>query len=101
MMAGSTQFPLLLLTLYWRKFTAFGAVAGMLAGLLASLWFVLPGGTKLENPGILAIPFGFAAAVLGTWLTRRPEEERRFDHILLRVHAGIDPRKGGSQECKS
>src|SRR5690606_1272934 len=29
MMAGSTQFPLLLLTLYWRKFTAFGAVAGM------------------------------------------------------------------------
>ena len=101
MMAGSTQFPLLLLTLYWRKFTAFGAVAGMIAGLLASLWLVLPGGTKLENPGILAIPLGFAAAVIGTWLTRRPEEERRFDRILLRVHAGIEPRKGGNQEWKS
>jgi cation/acetate symporter len=73
----------------------------MLAGLLASLWFVLPGGTELKNPGILAIPLGFAAAVIGTWLTRRPEEERRFDQILLRVHAGIDPRKGGNQECKS
>src|SRR5690606_11777378 len=101
MMAGSTQFPLLLLTLYWRKFTAFGAVAGMIAGLLASLWLVLPGGTKLENPGILAIPLGFAAAVIGTWLTRRPEEERRFDRILLRVHAGMEPRKGGNQEWKS
>src|SRR5690606_39695730 len=44
MMAGSTQFPLLLLTLYWRKFTAFGAVAGMIAGRLASLWLVLAGG---------------------------------------------------------
>ena len=77
MMAGSTQFPLFFLTLYWRKLTASGAVAGMITGLLASLWLVLPGGTELENPGILAIPLCFAAAVIGTWLTRRPEEEQR------------------------
>lgn len=82
--AASSNFPILLLTIYWKKFNRAGLISGMLSGLIASLILLVigphimqPSGGLIEreaiiplyNPGIIAIPFGFFGAYVGTKLT--------------------------------
>ena len=43
----------------------------------------------LENPGIVSIPLGFLAAIVGTLLSREPEAERKFIEMQVRAHTGL------------
>jgi cation/acetate symporter len=95
--AASANVPVILLALWWRRFSRFGAIAGMLAGLISSLALiaispVLMGGRALfplENPGIVSIPIGLVGAVLGTLLTRDRESEAMFDQLQVRATTGL------------
>ena len=95
--AASANLPVIVLSLFWRRFNTTGAVCGVATGLVASLLLILlcPSIMKgaalfpLENPGILSIPLGFIGAVLGTLLTREPEAERRFTELSVRAHTGL------------
>ena len=75
--AASANFPALLLAIFWPRFTAAGAFAGMLTGLVLSLvliWLspliqvaVLHRASAifpLQNPGIVTVPAAFLAAIL-------------------------------------
>jgi len=109
--AASANFPVLALSIYWRRFNTAGAVAGLTAGLAASLALILAspnlmgldptsatGGRHLiqtqpwfpyENVGIVSVPLGFLAAVVATLLTEEPAAESKFDKLLVRANTGL------------
>ena len=138
--AASANLPAILFTLFWKRFTTFGAKCGIYTGLVTSVGLVLlspicwGGATStvheakltaaqakdcgigiaqkgvgnataliscttkapfpLQNPGIVSIPVGFAAAVLGTLIGRRRDEEEaeraaKYEALEVRALTGI------------
>jgi cation/acetate symporter len=103
---ASANLPVILFTLYWRRFNETGVLIGMASGFLASLvsvvtgphimhpehgWIAMEPLFPLLNPGVIAVPVGFAGAFLGTVLSRRPVDEERFFRVLVRAQTGMDP----------
>jgi cation/acetate symporter len=102
--AASTNLPLLLFTLYWRRFNKTGAITGVVTGLIVSLLLVLLGPNLLYNdesavagraifsfynPGIIAIPCGFLGAIIGTFASREQIDHERFEEMTLQSQTGI------------
>jgi cation/acetate symporter len=99
--AASTNLPLLLFTLYWKRFNPGGAVTGVLCGLVSSLGLllidtnVIPVGNgwtrlfswNLQDPGIFTIPLGFLGAILGSFAFRN-QSSGNFAQILVKSHIG-------------
>lgn len=72
---GSAFGPTIILSLFWRRFTYKGAVAGVTAGAVVDvLWLAFMSGTGIYEiiPGFIA---GFAAAVAVTLLDKAPDKE--------------------------
>ena len=148
--AASGNLPVVVLSLFWRKFNTGGVISGLLVGTIASIGLVmvspnmtyptvvaagakkvvvaleakqaaLPAGEllnekdvkalatakvneqltgtsmmglekplfNLKNPGILSIPLGFIAAILGTLLFPNKRSEDMFDEVYVRQNTGI------------
>jgi cation/acetate symporter len=95
--AASTNAPALILSLTWKRFSRTGAICGMLAGLISSLVLMAISPDvmgahalfPLRNPGIVSIPLGFIAAILGTLLVRDPESEAMFNQLQVRANTGL------------
>ncbi|MGA7571641.1 MAG: cation acetate symporter [Candidatus Aquilonibacter sp.] len=95
--AASTNAPALILSLTWRRFSRTGAICGMLAGLISSLALMAISPDvmgdhalfPLRNPGIVSIPLGFIAAILGTLVARDPESEAMFNQLQVRANTGL------------
>ncbi|MCT4792250.1 MULTISPECIES: cation acetate symporter [Exiguobacterium] len=104
--AASANLPVILLTIFWRRFNTGGAVTGMVVGLFSSLllvalspniWavdgsalFVGEALFPLSNPGIVSIPLGFLGAIIGTLVTKSDEVAGNFERILVKANTGID-----------
>jgi len=100
--AASANLPVIVLSLFWKRFNTTGAVLGLATGLVASIALILIGpGVRgaaraifpLENPGIVSIPLGFIGAWLGTMLTHEPGAEKRFTELLVRANTGLGAEK--------
>ncbi len=110
--AASANFPVLLLSIFWRRFTTAGAISGLSVGLLASAVLIALGPTfmgidppnagvgarhliqskpwfPLENVCILSVPLGFLASVVGTWLSSEPGSDAKFDELMVRANTGL------------
>ncbi|MFI0372864.1 cation acetate symporter [Actinomadura sp. 1N219] len=112
-MAAAANLPAIVLSLFWRRFNSAGVVAGIYGGLISSLVLVVfspvvSGKTDpatgeslslfpahidfhlfpLENPGIVAIPVGFACAVAGTLFGREKADRERYDDLSVRALTG-------------
>jgi cation/acetate symporter len=95
--AASTNAPALILSLTWRRFSRTGAILGMLTGLVSSLALMAISPDvmgdhaifPLRNPGIVSIPLGFVAAILGTLLVRDAESEAMFNQLQVRANTGL------------
>jgi cation/acetate symporter len=96
--AASANFPVLILSLFWRRFNTGGVVGGMTVGLVSSVVLAMIGPAMrgadalwpLVNPTVVSLPLGFLGAYLGTILSGRDlENEKRFDDFSLQVHTGI------------
>ena len=95
--AASANLPVIVLSLFWRRFNTVGAVSGLATGLVSAL--VLIGLSRsilgadaifpLETPGIVSIPLGFLGAVIGTLLSHEPEAERKFAELSVRANTGL------------
>lgn len=109
--AASSIFPILVLTIYWKRFNRLGVISGMLSGLLASMLLLLIGPhimhpegliqreviIPLYNPGIIAIPIGFIGAVLGTLLSRRQSaSEISYEDFYKQAQTGVQSRSDAS-----
>jgi len=85
---GASFGPAILLSLYWRRFSFVGAVAGIITGAVVDVaWMIyqpIPGIYELA-PGFLA---GLTAAVLVS-LVRKPDEEveKLFDEAVSGVRS--------------
>jgi cation/acetate symporter len=108
--AASANLPVIVLSIFWKRFTTEGAVWGLATGLLSSLILIvispsimgadgkhLITGTPifpLENPGILSIPIGFAGAFFATLASRSdPEAEAKFTELEVRANTGLGSEK--------
>jgi cation/acetate symporter len=114
--AASANLPVIVLSIFWRRFNTAGAVAGLGVGLLASLALIVispsfmgvdpptvqgaarhlfqrPPIFPLENPGILSIPLGFLGAIIGTLLTHEPSSESKYNELLVRSNTGLGAEK--------
>jgi cation/acetate symporter len=98
--AASANFPVLILSLFWRRFNTGGVIGGMTAGLTSSVVLAMIGpamrGSEalwpLVNPTIVSMPLGFLGALLGSLIVGRDtENENRFDAFLMQVHTGVAP----------
>ncbi len=110
--AASANLPVIVLSLFWRRFNTAGAVAGLAAGLIASIGLIVispsimgvdpPSVTgaarhliqttpwfPLENPGIVSIPLGFLAAIVATLLSHDPSSEAKFNELMVRSNTGL------------
>jgi cation/acetate symporter len=115
--AASANLPVIVLSVFWKKFSTTGAVAGLAVGLGSAILLILlsqngpwgyevtlPGMAKaiktgpfpLENPGIVSIPLGFLAAILGSLLRPEPEAEAKFVELKVRAHTGLGAEKASS-----
>jgi cation/acetate symporter len=99
--AASANFPALVLSIFWRRFTTRAAQLSMLGGTAASLLLIAlspaimvdllgqPAAVvALKNPGLISIPLAFAVAVVATWMWPDAEAERGYDEVAARVHLG-------------
>ena len=98
--AASAVFPALLMALTWRRFNTTGAVTGVLVGTVASVGLVLTGPdvtmlgddplVNLTQPGIISIPLGFLACIVGTLLSKpEAKAESEFDELYVRSETGL------------
>src|SRR5271166_4567530 len=117
--AASANLPVIVLSIFWRRFNTAGAVSGLAVGLLASIGLILVSpsmmaidpptvtGTArhliqakawfpLENPGILSIPLGFIGAILGTLISHEPTSQHKFNELLVRSNTGLGSEKAGA-----
>jgi cation/acetate symporter len=100
--AASANFPALLLSIVWRRFTTAGAVAAIVSGSVVSVVLIVLSPTilvdllhrsaavfPLRNPAIVSMPIGFVCGIVASLAAREPEAEARFDEEKLRTYLGI------------
>ncbi|MGX8908755.1 solute symporter family protein [Streptomyces netropsis] len=103
--AASANLPVLLYSLFWRRFTTRGAVWSVYGGLVPALALVVlspvvsggPGAVfpgldfalfPLENPGLVSVPLGFLAGWLGTLTSPEPADEAGHAEAEVRSLTG-------------
>jgi len=98
--AASANLPVIVFSIFWRRFNTVGAVTGLLVGLVSSIALIAVSPDfmanpifPLKNPALLSIPLGFIGAILGTLLSREPEAERRFTELTVRANTGLGAEK--------
>ncbi len=97
--AASGNFPALLMSIFWRRFTTAGAVTSMLFGTLATLLLIYLSPTiqvdilkhttawfPLKNPALLTSPLSFIVGIVVSLLGARAPADDRAHH--RRMHLG-------------
>src|SRR5689334_18604230 len=108
--ASSANLPVIVFSIFWRRFNTLGACLGLGVGLAGSILLILVGPSvmgvdgkhfinhaplfPLENPGILSVPLGFIGAWLGTMLGgREASAEAKFTELEVRANTGLGSEK--------
>ena len=116
--AASANFPALVLSIFWRRYTTAGAVTSMLLGTVATLVLIYLSPTvkvdvfkhatawfPLRNPALITMPLSFAAGVVVSLCTASQEEAAGFTNVQRRMHLGAAGEgtarvvRGGRQAC--
>ncbi|VVD95211.1 Cation/acetate symporter ActP [Pandoraea eparura] len=108
--AGATNFPILVLSLLWRKLTTRGAVWGMAVGAISSVLLIIVSPTvqisllhnelailreqwwffPLSTPALVSVPLAFLCSVLVSVFSREPSSEAKFDVLRRYEEASGD-----------
>jgi len=104
--AAATLFPALVLGIFWKRMTGWGAMAGMLAGLLVTLYYLAsthPGLRQLlgltgepalwwnvhpSSAGVFGVPAAFAVGIVVSLLTPASAAGTQFVEQIRRPSAG-------------
>ena len=99
--AASANLPVLVFSIFWKRFNTAGAVTGLSVGLFSSILLILlsPDIMKenaifpLKNPALVSIPIGFLAAIIGTLLSKEVTSEDKFTELQVRANTGLGAEK--------
>jgi cation/acetate symporter len=99
--AASANFPALIMAIYWRRYTTWGAVAGILTGVISSLVLIYLSPTiqvdvlgnedapfSLKNPALITMPLSFLVIIVVSLLSRESGAEKRFMEAERQIHLG-------------
>jgi cation/acetate symporter len=96
--AASANFPIILLTLFWRRFNTAGVIGGVASGLVSSVGLAFCGPAfmgaqalfPIVNPTLVSMPIGLLGAIACTLLSRRkPDDEAHFSEVFFRAQTGL------------
>jgi len=95
--ASSANLPVIILSMFWKRFNTGGVVLGILTGLIASVGLVMLGPDvmgktavfPLKNPGIVSVPLGFLGAIIGSYLKVEKASEEKFTELAVRANTGL------------
>lgn len=104
--AASSNFPVLILSMYWKGLTTRGGVAGGLSGLVSAVTLVVLGPAvwqtvlghdtaifPWDNPALFSMPTAFLVAYVVSKLDHSPRakaEAEAFDQQYVRAQTGLD-----------
>jgi cation/acetate symporter len=99
--AASANFPALLLSMLWRRFSTAGAVASMVTGTVSAILLIALSPTVqvdllghkeaiigLKNPGIVTIALSFAVGIVASLVRPERDAEEKFAEVSRRMHLG-------------
>lgn len=99
--AASANFPALLLSMLWRRFTTNGAVASMLVGTISALVLIYLSPAiqidilkhssalfPLKNPGLVTIPLSFIVGIVVSLLAPEKLAQQKFAEVEQQIHLG-------------
>ncbi len=100
--AASANFPALLMSIVWKKFTTNGALASIYTGLILSVVLIVLSPTvwvdifknptalfPLKNPGIISFPAAFLIGIVVSLLLPEKAAEEKFIDEKIRSYVGI------------
>ncbi len=100
--AASANFPSLLMSILWKKFTTKGAVASIITGTAVSVVMIILSPTiwvdifkneqaiiPLKNPAIISITCSFIAGIVFSLISPEKEAQEKFESEKLRTYLGI------------
>ena len=99
--AASANFPALLMAIFWRRFTTWGAVASIVVGAVTALVLIYISPTiqedvlgndsslfPLKNPALISMPLAFAVGIVVSLLGPERRAEERFVEAEQQIHLG-------------
>jgi cation/acetate symporter len=99
--AASANFPALLMSMAWRKFTTRGAVASMITGSISALVLIALSPTimvdilkhkeaifPLKNPALVTMPLSFVVGIAVSLLWPETAAQEKFAEAESRMHLG-------------
>ncbi|MCC6317953.1 MAG: cation/acetate symporter ActP [Gemmatimonadaceae bacterium] len=99
--AASSNFPALVLAIFWKRATTAGVVSAMVLGTTATLVLIWLSPTiqvdilkhdgawfALKNPALVTIPLSFAIGIVVSLASRDPVALARHDEVQRRMHVG-------------
>jgi cation/acetate symporter len=100
--AASANFPALLLSIVWKRFSTWGAVTSIISGAFISIGMIIVSPTvwvdgfknaapiiKLKNPCIISMTAAFAFGIIVSLLTPDAQAQAKFEEEKLRVYLGV------------
>jgi cation/acetate symporter len=100
--AASANFPALLLSVLWKRFSTWGAVTSILSGAFISIGMIIISPTVmvdvfkykealigLRNPCIVSMSLAFAIGIVVSLLTPDAQAQAKFEDEKLRVYLGV------------
>ncbi|WP_242340534.1 MULTISPECIES: sodium/solute symporter [Anaeromyxobacter] len=100
--AASANFPALLMSIVWKRFTTWGAVWSILVGAISSCAMIVLSKTvwvdvfkfehaifPMKNPAIFSMTAAFAVGIIASLLTPEREAQEMFEDEKLRTYLGV------------
>jgi cation/acetate symporter len=100
--AASANFPALLMSIMWKRFTTQGAVASMAVGLFSAVLLIVLSPTVwkdvfhfaslppvgMKSPTLISMPLAFLTGIVVSLLTRDEAAEEKFEEQRVRSYLG-------------
>jgi len=100
--ACSANFPALLMSIVWKRFTTAGAVSSILTGAFLSVFLIIISPTvwvdvlhkkealfPIKNPAIVSMTAAFVIGILVSLMAREPSAEAMFEDEKLRTYLAV------------
>jgi cation/acetate symporter len=100
--ACSANFPALLMSIVWKRFTTAGAVSSILTGAFLSVLLIIISPTvwvdvlhkkealfPIKNPAIVSMTAAFVVGILVSLAAREPSAEAKFEDEKLRTYLAV------------